>query len=474
MYPTPKERFEDFTRHHPENKLELIDGQLIVGNSLVGSRLLLRQILHGWGVEAAIALAPVETWLSALAAGYGWDIPTGKSADEILTVLEDQAKDFEFTPEDLSAGSANATWPHHRTRQNLTMDLFRLAHAVGGQSLGRDFVMRLGDNGFTPDLLFFKNAGLNRLYSYFVSGPAELVIEVLTPGHEAWDGQGPAQWGHRIQKYEYYQAAEVPEYWLIDPATEQVEFYRLIDGCYQRQPLAADGLYRPSSVPGLAFCPTALWQTEDPDPMEPAFFVVEQRVESFERASGDDGPQWGSLLFIPNIQASPIPISFEEFISWAPRAKFEFMEGKPLIDSTLGTRNVLAMLLMTFGLGSVVKLLPPQAWIQGLRQRLERERHDAQRKAEWWAIARKAAEKLRTDFSVGRLGVIGDLAMPQPLNYWSGIVLVYWEKLENSWPAYDALRDIDPNRHIVDLLQVDQRWLTADQRWQVERHLVEL
>ncbi|MGP1383014.1 MAG: Uma2 family endonuclease [Thainema sp.] len=465
MYPTPKERFEDFTRHHPENKLELINGQLIVGNSLIGSRLLLRQILQGWGAEAAIALAPIETWLSALATGYGWSISSVASIDEKLTALESQARDVEFTPEDLSVGSTDNTWSHHRIRQNLTMGLFRLAKAVGGEALGRDFVMRLGNNGFTPDLVFFKNAGLNRLYSSFVSGPAELVIEVLMPGHEDCD---------RAQKYEYYQAAGVPEYWLIDPVGERVEFYRLIDGHYRLQPVAADGFYRPSSVPGLAFCPAALWPVEDPNPIDPAFFVVEQRVEDFERLAGDDGPKWGSLLFIPNIQVNPVPISFEEYISWSPRAKFEFMQGKPLIDSTLGTRNVLAMLLMTFGLASAAKLLPPQAWLQGLQQRLEWERHDVTRKAEWWAIARQAAEILRTDFSVGRLGVIGDLAMPQPLNYWSGITLVYWKKLENSWQAYEALKDIDPDRHIVDLRQVDERWLTADQLWQIERHLVEL
>ena len=109
MYPTPKERFEDFTRHHPENKLELIDGQLIVGNSLAGSRLLLRQILQGWGAEAAIALVPIETWLLALATGYGWNTPASESADDILTLLELQARGVEFTPEDLSAGSAETT-----------------------------------------------------------------------------------------------------------------------------------------------------------------------------------------------------------------------------------------------------------------------------------------------------------------------------------------------------------------------------
>lgn len=63
MYLAPEERFEDFTRCHPENKMELIDEQLVVGNSLVGSRLLLRQILQGWGAGAAIALSHIETLL---------------------------------------------------------------------------------------------------------------------------------------------------------------------------------------------------------------------------------------------------------------------------------------------------------------------------------------------------------------------------------------------------------------------------
>ncbi|MEM6839098.1 MAG: Uma2 family endonuclease, partial [Cyanobacteria bacterium P01_C01_bin.120] len=174
----------------------------------------------------------------------------------------------------------------------------------------------------------------------------------LMPGHEVSD---------RAQKYEYYQAAGVPEYWLVEPTAEQVEFYRLIDGHYQQQPLAADGFYRPSSVPGLAFCPAVLWQDEDASPIDAGLWVVEQPVENWQRPPSEVGPKWGSLLFISNIQLEAVSISFEEFISWAPRAKFEFIEGKPLIESTPGTRNVLAMLLMTFGLASVVQLLPPQA-----------------------------------------------------------------------------------------------------------------
>ncbi|MEM9244124.1 MAG: hypothetical protein AAGA67_00060, partial [Cyanobacteria bacterium P01_F01_bin.153] len=174
LYPPKSELFDSWLNFQPEGKLELIDSKLVVGNSLVGSRLLLRQILQGWGAEAAIALAPIETWLSALSAGYRWSVPAHKSADEILEAFELQAKHWEFMPEDLSAGSAQKTWMHHQIRQSLTMGLFRLDRTAGGRSLGRDFVMRLGNDGFTPDLVFFKGTELNQLYSYFVSGPAEL------------------------------------------------------------------------------------------------------------------------------------------------------------------------------------------------------------------------------------------------------------------------------------------------------------
>jgi Uma2 family endonuclease len=465
LYPPKSELFDTWINNKPEGKLELIDGQLIVGNSLTGSRLLLRQILQGWRADAAIALAPIEIWLQSLAAGYDLTLPQTGSPLEILNYLEAQVADVDFIPEDLQAGCAEKTWAHGNIQQQLTMDSFRLANETGCESLGRDFVMRLGGNGFTPDLIFYKSQGLNQLFSYFLSGPAELVIEILMPGHEAAD---------RSTKFNDYQAAGVPEYWLIDAESQQVEFYRLVEGQYQPYQPDSDGHYHPSSIPGLTFRPDALWdEDEDYNPLESKTFKVEQPMEGFQRIQAEEGPKWGSLLFIPNIQPSPTPICFEEYISWCPRAKFEFIEGKPLINSTPGTRNVLAMLLMTFGLESAVKLLPPQAWIEGLRQRLEWEQHDAERKADWWQLTRQAAEQLRAHFDLGRLGVIGDLTIPQPLNYWSDITLVYWEKFDDLWKAYNVLRDIDPDLRI-DLMRFQPEWLTADQLWQVDRHLVEM
>lgn len=70
MYPTTKELFESFLDHGPEGKLELIEGRLIVGNSIVGSCLLLRQILQRWKADTAIAFALVETWINALRIGF--------------------------------------------------------------------------------------------------------------------------------------------------------------------------------------------------------------------------------------------------------------------------------------------------------------------------------------------------------------------------------------------------------------------
>lgn len=38
----------------PEFRLELVDGQFLVGGTLEGSRWLLKEALIGWGLEAAI------------------------------------------------------------------------------------------------------------------------------------------------------------------------------------------------------------------------------------------------------------------------------------------------------------------------------------------------------------------------------------------------------------------------------------
>lgn len=468
MYLSKEELFHDFTKHHPEGKLELIDGCLIVGNSLVGSRLLLQQILQGWKADAAVALAPVEHWIEALKEGFKLSIP-GSSADipTLLDALVAGLGQVNYQPEDLTPGWGGAQFPHNRIRQDLTMALFQIAKQLGGQSLGRDFVMRLGENGFTPDLLFFKGQEHNRLFSYYLDGPAELVIEVLRPGHEYCD---------RVIKRQYYEAAGVPEYWILDSNTQQTEFWRWMDGQYQQQSPDDDGFYRPNSVPGLAFQANPIWQEENwySGGFNQEVFIVETPAQPYQRVKETDGPEWGSLPFQPRLELAPVPIRFEEYISWCPEAKFEFFDGKPQIGYKIGTQHLLGMLLMTFGLASAVQVLPPQAWIAALKQRIEMEQQDTQRKEAWWQLARQATNLLRDQFGLTHLGAIGDLVHPQPLNYWSEITLVTRDAdIPKHWELYDALSELSEDPEIR-LLQAERDYLTLEEKSAIAQELVEL
>ena len=57
----------DLWDNMPESKLELIDGRLVAGNSLAGSRYLLWVILHTLGPRAVLPMAPLVLWRRALA-----------------------------------------------------------------------------------------------------------------------------------------------------------------------------------------------------------------------------------------------------------------------------------------------------------------------------------------------------------------------------------------------------------------------
>jgi hypothetical protein len=79
-----KDEIDRYIARMPEPKLELIDGRLIVGNGLVGSRHLLWEILCDYGTEAALALAPYDTWLEAM--GEAFASLTPPSFDDLAAV----------------------------------------------------------------------------------------------------------------------------------------------------------------------------------------------------------------------------------------------------------------------------------------------------------------------------------------------------------------------------------------------------
>jgi Uma2 family endonuclease len=120
------------------------------------------------------------------------------------------------------------------------------------------FQMKAAPNlpGRAPDLMFILEHNRSRLKRTYLEGPADLVIEVLSPGNQGVD---------RGDKYLEYERGGVPEYWLLDPERQQHEFYQLSSARrYQLAAVAEDGIYRSSAINGLWIKPA--WLSERPQP----------------------------------------------------------------------------------------------------------------------------------------------------------------------------------------------------------------
>ena len=101
------ENFAYFEAHSPEPKIELVDGRLLVGNGLPGSRLLFDHLVRGWGVAAATAFGTIAQWIDALCAAYHLTRPA-QTHDAALTTLAEHALRLEYVPGDFASGDAGA------------------------------------------------------------------------------------------------------------------------------------------------------------------------------------------------------------------------------------------------------------------------------------------------------------------------------------------------------------------------------
>ena len=131
-----------------------------------------------------------------------------------------------------------------------------------GLVLSAPFQMKL-EHGREPDLLFIAAEHLDRLKETYLDGPADLVVEIVSPESAARD---------RGDKYYEYEAGGVPEYWLIDPQRQRAEFYRLQDDLFRLVQPDAEGVYRSAVVPGLWLRVAWLWQ----EPLPPVLDVLRE------------------------------------------------------------------------------------------------------------------------------------------------------------------------------------------------------
>ncbi|MCC6455299.1 MAG: Uma2 family endonuclease [Caldilineaceae bacterium] len=113
--------------------------------------------------------------------------------------------------------------------------------------------------GREPDVLFVAQANLGQVTNQYLDGPADLVVEVISPESSGRD---------RGDKFYEYEMAGVREYWLVDPQREQVEFYQLDNqGRYALALGGHTGEYRSVVIPGLALDVAWLWQ----EPLPPVW-----------------------------------------------------------------------------------------------------------------------------------------------------------------------------------------------------------
>lgn len=136
-----------------------------------------------------------------------------------------------------------------------------------GEVFQAPFVVRLPDplaRAREPDLVFVRKDRLSLLRDTYLEGTPDLAVEITSPESLSRD---------RGEKFVEYEAAGIPEYWLIDPDRTQSEFYQLQrDGRYRSVPAGSEGIYRSSVVSGFWLRVEWLWR----DPLPSALQVARE------------------------------------------------------------------------------------------------------------------------------------------------------------------------------------------------------
>jgi Uma2 family endonuclease len=158
--------------------------------------------------------------------------------------------------------------PPNSRHQNLVAFLLTLLRTfVDFHRLGRvltaPYEMKVSphSNAREPDILFIATENLARVGEQKLEGPADLLVEVISPESVARD---------RSDKFDEYQEAGVREYWVCDPRAprQRADFWVLDEnGLYRPASPDENGVYRSAIIPNFWLNVNWLWQEELPDPL---------------------------------------------------------------------------------------------------------------------------------------------------------------------------------------------------------------
>ena len=98
-----------------------------------------------------------------------------------------------------------------------TMRYYALTHRVGHAFISPIDVLLDEHTIVQPDIVFVSHAREHIITRENIQGVPDLLIEILSPGTRRYD---------KRTKYERYELAGVPEYWIVDPEDDVVEVFR--------------------------------------------------------------------------------------------------------------------------------------------------------------------------------------------------------------------------------------------------------
>lgn len=122
------------------------------------------------------------------------------------------------------------------------LNAFTQVHDVGNVYVEKAMTV-FPRNDYEPDIAFFGHAKSAQIGPDTLRFPIpDLIVEVVSPSTEARD---------RGIKFQDYALHGVGEYWIIDPAAETVEVYRLQGDAYPAADRQQDGTLSSHIVPGF-------------------------------------------------------------------------------------------------------------------------------------------------------------------------------------------------------------------------------
>jgi Uma2 family endonuclease len=132
---------------------------------------------------------------------------------------------------------APAPVPEHQSTSGYVLYFLMQQIQLGGY--GRVFSAPIDvelafDTIVQPDIVVVLNNSAAAITAHRIVGPPNLVVEITSPSTTSYD---------RREKRDAYAMAGIPEYWIVDPASQSVELL-VLDGATYR----ADAVYRGQAV----------------------------------------------------------------------------------------------------------------------------------------------------------------------------------------------------------------------------------